>query len=103
MSSQTKFYARSFAIAALSIPASLLVLSWIIPFMRPRWDSSIMPLLSLFGGIVPAVIAIFWSIVGLKQRSNGATASLLLAITAIPVSLFVTWWLAMMGLATHPV
>jgi hypothetical protein len=92
------------AYAAFGIPFGMLVLSWFVPFLHPRWDSNVIPLLCLVGGMIPAIMAISLSIVALRQkRSTTAVDGLVLGLLAIPVCLAITWWLAMMGLATHPV
>jgi uncharacterized membrane protein len=92
------------AYAAFGIPLGMLVLSWFVPFMRPRWDSSVIPLLCLIGGMIPAIIAITLSTVALRQqRSATAMIGLFLGLLALPVCVVIAWWLAMMGLALHPV
>jgi hypothetical protein len=92
------------AYAALGIPFGILVLSWIVPFLRPRWDSSIIPLLCLAGGMVPASMAIALSALAIRQqRSVPAWTGLVLGILAVPVCIVIAWWLAMMGIASHPV
>lgn len=92
------------ACAALGIPAAMLVLSWFVPFMRPRWDSSVIPLLSLFGGLLPAIAAMIVSIGECRrQRSRGAVTGLVLGVVAVPACLAISCWLAMQGIASHPV
>lgn len=93
-----------FAYAAIGIPFGMLVLSWFVPFMRPRWDSSVIPLLGLVGGMIPAFLAIVLSAIALKQqRSVNAKTGLILGLIALPVCVAIALWLAMMGIAAHPV
>jgi len=88
VTSQT-FSGLLYAYAALGIPFGMLVLSWIVPFLRPRWDSSIIPLLCLAGGMIPAIMAIALSAIVIRQqRSVPARTGLVLA---------------MMGIGSHPV
>lgn len=92
-----------FAYAALGIPLAMLVLSWFVPFMRPRWDSSAIPILSLFGGLIPALMAVVLSLRVWRRRSRRAVTGLLLGLAAVPVCLAISYWLAMQGIASHPV
>lgn len=92
-----------FAYAALGIPAVLLVLSLVVPFMRPRWDSSAIPLLSLLGGLLPAFLAVVVSFAEWRRGSRGAMTGLLLGLAAVPLCLVISLWLAMQGIASHPV
>jgi len=92
-----------FAYAALGIPAGILVLSLFVPFMRPRWDSSAIPILSLLGGLLPAFLAVVVSFSEWRRGSRGAMIGLLLGLAAVPVCLGVSLWLAMQGIASHPV
>lgn len=93
-----------FAYAAIGVPAGMLVLSWFVPFMRPRWDSSAIPVLSLIGGLLPAIAAVCLSIgEWRRQRSRSAVAGLVLGLAAVPVCLLIALWLAMQGIGSHPV
>jgi len=92
-----------FASAALGIPAGMLVLSWLVPFMRPRWDSSAIPILCLLGGLLPAFMAIVVSLGERRRHARGAMTGLLLGLAAVPVCLAISYWLAMQGIASHPV
>lgn len=58
------------AYVAFGIPFGMLVLSWIVPFLRPRWDSSIIPLLCLAGGVIPAIMAIILSAIAIRQQRS---------------------------------
>lgn len=91
------------ALAAISIPVGILVLSWFVPFMRPRWESSSIPFLSLIGGLVPALIGVGVSIADWRRRSPGAMTGLVVGLAAVPACLVISWWLAMQGIASHPV
>jgi uncharacterized membrane protein len=89
---------------ALGIPFGMLVLSWFVPFLRPRWDSSIIPLLCFAGGMIPAIMAIILSIIAIRQqRSVPAWTGLFLGILALPFCVAIALWLAMQGIASHPV
>lgn len=92
-----------FAYAALGIPAVLLILSSFVPFLRPRWDSSAIPLLSLLGGLIPAFLAIVVSFAEWRRGSRTAMTGLLLGLAAVPLCLVISLWLAMQGIASHPV
>jgi hypothetical protein len=92
-----------FASAALGIPAGMLVLSWLVPFMRPRWDSSAIPILCLIGGLLPAFTAIVVSLGERRRHARGAMTGLLLGLAAVPVCLAISYWLAMQGIFSHPV
>ncbi|MBU6276010.1 MAG: hypothetical protein KGQ61_05200 [Planctomycetes bacterium] len=92
-----------FALAAIGIPVGILVLSWFVPFMRPRWDSSAIEMLCLIGGLVPALIGVGISIGEWRRRSPGALTGLVVGLAAVPVCLVISWWLAMQGIASHPV
>jgi hypothetical protein len=92
-----------FAYAALGIPAGMLVLSFVVPFMRPRWDSSAIPILSLLGGLIPAFLAVAVSFAEWRRGSSDAMTGLLLGLAAVPVCLVISLWLAMQGIASHPV
>jgi hypothetical protein len=92
-----------FAYAALGIPVGILVLSWFVPFMRPRWDSSAIPILSLIGGLLPALVAVVVSFSEWRRGSRGAMTGLLLGLAAVPACLVISWWLAMQGIGSHPV
>lgn len=94
---------RQFAYAALGIPLAMLVLSWFVPFMRPHWDSIAIPILSLIGGLLPAFTAIVASLGELRRHARGAMTGLLLGLAAVPVGLAISYWLAMQGIASHPV
>lgn len=92
-----------FASAALGIPLIMLVLSWFVPLMRPRWDSSAIPSLSLIGGLLPAFTAIVVSLGERRRHARGAMTGLLLGLAAVPVCLAISYWLAMQGIFSHPV
>ena len=93
-----------FASAAIGIPVVMLALSWFVPFMRPRWNSSGIEMLCLIGGLLPAIAAVSLSIgEWRRQRFPGAIAGLVLGLVAIPVCLMISYWLAMQGIASHPV
>ena len=91
------------AYAAMGIPAGMLVLSFVVPFMRPRWDSSAIPVLSLLGGLLPAFLAVVVSFAEWRRGSRGAMTGLLLGLAAVPVCLVISLWLTMQGIASHPV
>lgn len=93
----------AFAYAALGIPSAMLILSWFVPLMRPRWDSSAIPILSLIGGLIPAFMAVVLSLGEWRRRSHGALTGLVLGLVAVPVCLAIAYWLAMQGIASHPV
>jgi len=91
------------AYAALAIPLAMLLLSWFVPLMRPRRDSSTIPIMSLIGGLIPAFMAVVLSLGEWRRRSRGAVTGLLLGLIAVPVGLAISYWLAMQGIASHPV
>ncbi len=89
---------RRFALAGLLIPPGLFLLA-MVGLVRPRWDSSALPLMSLFSGVFCACLAIVFSLAARRrQRTSSMIWTLILAVLALPLCLFVTWYLAMMGL-----
>lgn len=69
-----------------------------------RWDSLLVPGLTLFIGFPLAIAALIISVVArVKYRTWKAMFSILTAVLAIPGVLLAAWLLAMIGLASHPV
>jgi hypothetical protein len=69
-----------------------LVLLALIGILSPRWDSLLVPLLSLIGGLGSAFLAICYSILALwNRRSYAAVIALILGLIAVPVCLLLSW------------
>ena len=97
--------ALMFSLFSLFAPVVIALLA-LLQIMPVPWDSSWPILLTFFGGSILVVASLTLSVVAgnqHEQKTIKPLAAIWIAVLAIPVVLAATWFVAMIGLANHPV
>ena len=85
------------------VPSAFVVLA-IVEALRVSWDFNLLPLGTMVLGILHFTLATSFAIrCRLNYRNWRASLAIVIAIATLPYWLLITWVLAMLGVATHPV
>ena len=97
--------AIGFTLAIISCLAPIVYATLAMSNIMPvPWDAAWPVAICFFGGGFSAISALVVSLIArAKYRSTVAWSGILISVLAIPVVLFCSWLVAMIGLAHHPV